>query len=781
MSEVLLLWRTRLRSSWRAAVVLIALIALGGGVALSVAAGARRTASANDAILEATNASDINFAYGPADPAEMDALVRPLDGVEDANSWVGFVATPPGKGTAGNFTVIGLWQDPATVSRPVITAGRMPTAANEAMVNESWATRFGVKPGDHLEMALIDVELFEEGSPLSLDIVGVGLLTDEVIEDELAFKPLVLVPRAFTEGHLDRAVWGKTRLDLAPGADAGPIVAELAAQELFVDELLGEDRARVQTALRPLLLTLAGLAALAAAATVLVAGQALTRLLRRRRADDRSLQAMGCTTRQLVAVDLLYAALVAGAGAALAAGLAVVASPLFPVGPVRRAGQNRSIDLDLAILVSGGAALALTVVALVGLGSWRRRTSSRPVSPGRVPAILATRPAPATGLRLGTAQRGVAVTLAGTAAGLAILVASLTFTGSLGRLIADPALVGLSWDVGGITAYDPIDVAGLGDLLADDPTVERVTGLGYSAGEINGTAVSLAIFDAAKGSPWPPLVAGRLPAAKDEVLVGRTTLDQLDLRLGETVAIVIPTGEGGEDDSTESSNVTRIFRVVGSAVAPTIGTGGTDTPKLSTGVLVSSEGLDVPAETLFSDNMLFDLAEGTDPADLKARFPQGLPNEGGTPTEWFTSATPAEISQAGGARGVIWLGVAALAVAVVGAIVHTLLASVRQRRREYAVLRSLGFTRAQVRTAVLWQSGALIVFALALAVPVGVAAGRWLWTAFAEGLGIVAAPAVPLLLLAGGVLATILLVQGAALIPASIARRTPLAQTLRSE
>ncbi len=779
MSVVLLLWRTRLRSTWRTSLALVVLLGLGGAVALSVAAGARRTASANDAILEATNASDINFAYGPADPAEMDALVRALDGVEDANSWVGFIGSPPGQGAAGSFTVIGFWQDPVSVSRPVVTAGRMPTAANEAMVNESWATTFRVKPGDRLDMALLDFQASEEGSPpFSLDIVGVGLLTDEVIEDELAFKPVVLVPRAFTERHLDRAVWGKTRLDLAPGTDAGPIVADLADQDLFVDELLGEDRARVQTALRPLLVTLAGLAALAAAATVLVAGQALTRLLRRRRADDRSLQAMGCTTRQLVAVDLLYAALVTGAGAALAAGVAVAVSPLFPVGPVRRAGQNRGVDLDLNVLVGGGAALALAVVALVGLGSWRRRTSSRPVSPGRVPGILAARPAPATGLRLGTAQRGVAVTLAGTAAGLAILVASLTFTGSLGRLIADPALVGLSWDVGGITAYDPIDVAGLGDLLADDPAVERVTGLRYLVAEANGTSVNLAILDAVKGSPWPPLVAGRLPAAKEEVLVGRATLDQLGLDLGSTLTVAIPL-EGDEGD--ETSTVSRTYRVVGSAVAPAIGTGGTDTPKLGTGVLVSSEALDFPPAALFSDNVLFDLAEGTEPAELQARFPRGLPSQAGSPTVWFTSATPAEVSQAGGARRVIWLGVAALAVAVVGAVVHTLLSSVRQRRREYAVLRALGFTRAQVRTAVLWQSGALVVLALTVAVPVGVAAGRWLWTGFAEDIGIVAAPAVPLLLLAGGVLATICIVQAAALLPASIARRTPLAQTLRSE
>jgi len=78
-------------------------------------------------------------------------------------------------------------------------------------------------------------------------------------------------------------------------------------------------------------------------------------------------------------------------------------------------------------------------------------------------------------------------------------------------------------------------------------------------------------------------------------------------------------------------------------VAPAIGTAGTDTPKLGTGVLVSGEALDFPPEALYSDNVLFDLAEGADPAGLQARFPRGLPNQNGSFTEWFTSATPAEM------------------------------------------------------------------------------------------------------------------------------------------
>ena len=124
---------------------------------------------------------------------------------------------------------------------------------------------------------------------------------------------------------------------------------------------------------------------------------------------------------------------------------------------------------------------------------------------------------------------------------------------------------------------------------------------------------------------------------------------------------------------------------------------------------------------------------------------------------------------------------AALGLAVVATIGHTLLGLVRQRRRDYAVLKALGFTRSQVRTTVLTQSGAVLAVALAVSLPLGAAAGRWLWTAFAGRIGVIVEPTVPLLLLAGCALLSILAVQGAALIPATIARRTPAGQALHGE
>ncbi len=123
----------------------------------------------------------------------------------------------------------------------------------------------------------------------------------------------------------------------------------------------------------------------------------------------------------------------------------------------------------------------------------------------------------------------------------------------------------------------------------------------------------------------------------------------------------------------------------------------------------------------------------------------------------------------------------ALAVTVVATIGHTLFGFVRQRRPDYAVLKALGFTPGQVRATVLWQSGAVLGVSLLGAVPAGIAAGRWLWIAFAEGLGIVVRPVVPMVLLGAAIVVTVLVVQGTALVPAAIARRTPPGSTLRAE
>ncbi len=127
--------------------------------------------------------------------------------------------------------------------------------------------------------------------------------------------------------------------------------------------------------------------------------------------------------------------------------------------------------------------------------------------------------------------------------------------------------------------------------------------------------------------------------------------------------------------------------------------------------------------------------------------------------------------------------VAVLGLLAIGSTIHLLVTSVRSRRRDVALLKTIGLSRGQALSAVLVQASALILLALAVAVavPVGALAGRWLWVETARWLGI--ADDLPLPLLPLGVI-TIAALAGAATIaagPGVLAARVQIATALRSE
>ena len=128
---------------------------------------------------------------------------------------------------------------------------------------------------------------------------------------------------------------------------------------------------------------------------------------------------------------------------------------------------------------------------------------------------------------------------------------------------------------------------------------------------------------------------------------------------------------------------------------------------------------------------------------------------------------------------------AALALAVAaGAVLSlalTLLASVRQRRRELALLKTLGLTRRQVMAAVARQTSMILVVAVLAGGPLGVAAGHWAWAAFASSLGAVPVTVVPLPALLAGFLALLAAGNLLAAGPGAVAARTPAAAMLRAE
>ena len=142
---------------------------------------------------------------------------------------------------------------------------------------------------------------------------------------------------------------------------------------------------------------------------------------------------------------------------------------------------------------------------------------------------------------------------------------------------------------------------------------------------------------------------------------------------------------------------------------------------------------------------------------------------------------PAEIADSRSISATPALLAAVLAAGAIGALVLTLVASVRQRRRQFALLKALGFTQGQIATSVAWQSSVAAVIGVVLGVPLGIALGRWLWTLFADGISAVPHPTVPVLSVALVALAAIVFANLVALIPGRVAARTRTSLLLRSE
>src|SRR5207237_10929220 len=94
-----------------------------------------------------------------------------------------------------------------------------------------------------------------------------------------------------------------------------------------------------------------------------------------------------------------------------------------------------------------------------------------------------------------------------------------------------------------------------------------------------------------------------------------------------------------------------------------------------------------------------------------------------------------------GSVPLVLAGIVALMAAAT--LAHTLITSIRRRRLELAILKTLGFVRRQVSATVAWQATTLASVAALVGLPLGVISGRWVWNVFANPLGVVPACDVP--------------------------------------
>lgn len=112
---------------------------------------------------------------------------------------------------------------------------------------------------------------------------------------------------------------------------------------------------------------------------------------------------------------------------------------------------------------------------------------------------------------------------------------------------------------------------------------------------------------------------------------------------------------------------------------------------------------------------------------------------------------------------------------------HALVTTVRRDRHQFALLRSIGFARAQIRAVVTWQAVAMTGTATVVGTALGVVAGRLLWRRFADDLGLTPHAVVPVVGVAAAALVALVVAVGVGRWCVGRATREPIGRTLHAE
>ena len=812
-----------LRHHWRGAVGLAILIGLAGAVVLGSLAGARRTESSYPHYLAVTHAADFLVATQDSGTAPTLAFYHRVERLpEVARS--GLMAGPvlfsetDGKPDADVATVV---QTTASedgkagysVAGFRLVAGRMPQPDRpfEALANRTLASRRHLSVGSHFTMYRTSLTSGFFGSdpapgelaPVTFTITGIGVSSDEVVP----IAPNDGAPSMFLTPAYDRKydIGPQINFDgvfvrLKPTTSHAAFVADVERTArasspgaeldgIFIADL-NSHAARAERSIHPEALALEFFAALVALGALLTVGQVIARDITLASRDDQVLAAMGFDRRQLISVPLLRLAVPIGVGAFLAVLGAILASPLMPIGPARVAEPDPGISLDPTVLGAGFGAIVVVFLALALWVAWRTTrnavtTTSSPRDfsrqPSRVVEFLTRvglRPPAVTGLRMAVEPgRGrTAVPVRGAVVGMTLAVAAIIavtiFSTNLTRLISTPSLYGDTWSFALDNQFNASSRQEVMDLLHKVPGVEAAAGGSYGDDStLNGQAVPVVGIDPLRGSIFPTIVQGHAPRAPGEVALGAATMRQLNVTMGDTVVL-------------RSQGRTHRLRVVGQVVLPSLGRGSFTPTDLGEGAVTVANLVAQPQTgSKIYNFVLLRYSERADPVSTTSQLARLMHQDGCPGDACLLSSDrvlPTDINSYNQVRSAPVLLAAILAILAVAMMGHALFSAVRRRRRDLAILLTLGFLKREVGYVVAWQASVVAVIAAAVGVPLGIVFGRSLWSLFAGQIGVPPAVDLPMSLL-WTIPALVVLANVIALLPAVSAARTRPAHALRSE
>lgn len=826
-------FRTTLRRRWGGYLSIILLLALVAGLGLAALAGARRTQSSFPAYLASTNPSDFetitavdnpllgsNEGYNSVIVRKIEQLphvvhvvsasglnVMPLLPHSDRPANVPGFPTSAGNGEGSDGSE-GFTQDKFTVVQ-----GHLPSQSqfNQVVVQTEGEQIDGYHVGTHLRLGVYTnaqtmLPAFGTAAVrpyriVDVRVAAVVILGQHLVEDDVDNQGSLAY---FTPAFSDRfrqccSNYSGTALQVAGGARY--------YQQVF-DELVGvlprnfpaptetsTVIAKAERAIKPESIALAGFGALALLAALVIVAQVLARQVRMATGEHATLRALGADPAQIMTDDLAGLLGSVVIGALLAVGVAVALSPLAPIGPVRPVDPTGGLSVDAAVLGWGLLGLIAVLGALTVLLAFRTLPHRAARQHGRSRATVANLtgsvtwgalpPSATTGIRFaldpGSGSDAVPVRSAmlGTLLAVAVLVTTVTFGSSLNTLVSHPRLYGWNWDAilsaGGGSGNAPATPART--MLDHDRFVRSWAGAYTDDLYVDGAVVPV-LGERPGATVQPPILSGHGFDALDEVVLGAVTLAQFHQHLGGTVSVA--SSRGGP---------ARRLRIVGTASMPTLGATGPHL-EMGTGALLASSLIPAAARNPFNDplsgpQMIFvNYRAGAPPAAAAGSLDaiaDKLSNAANFGVFLGPVQHPAEIVnyRSMGTTPAVLGGT--LCVGAVVALGLTLLASVRRRRRELALLKALGFTSRQVAGVVAWQSNIAVVVGTVLGVPLGVVAGRSLWTAFAREINAVPLPTVPTAWIVVVVVGALVLANVVAAVPGRLAARTPTTRFLRAE
>ena len=832
-------FRTTFRLRWGGYLAIVLLIGLVGGVAMGSIAGARRTQSSYPAFLAGTNPSDLLVQPTTAVSCTSGFITQiarlpHVKRVGCADSFGADTLTPSGGlGTVLLAQVELIASEDGEYSqqdRVTITTGRGadPSQADEIVATPTAASFLGLHVGSHVNIG-VWTSTQHDLTPhriIHATLVGVGVFNTQVVQDDIdRGNTGFLLGTPALAHELDACCQAGTYdgIQITGGSRYDDVVeheyAHLLATSSFTagggaQQLQVYDTATIeseaQRAIAPEAVALGVFGIIAALAAILIGIQAVSRQLRANAADGAVLRAVGAGPAITSSDGLLGIVAAVLIGSLLAAAIAVALSPLAPFGPVRAVDVSRGVVFDWTVIGLGVLVLLLGIGGSAVAIAYRQaphRSSARaargqPMRGGSGIVKLALAAGlPVSGiaglrfaLESGRGRNTVPVrsVIVGAVLAITVVTTTLTFGASLNTLISHPNLYGWNFDYAyySTDGYGPVSTAIVQPLLARDHFVETTTGVYFATVEIQGQVVPL-LVEPAHAAITPPVLTGHRMDGAGQIVVGSATLAQLHKKVGDKVAV--------QGDGLPKVQLV----IVGTATLPTIGTVLGVHPTMTAGAVIPTSA--VPSSLLnqfgpdSGPNALFiRIRPGSDPVAAERSLakiareslhqsitPQVVaaegPNAYGGTLQVLGAQRPAEIVNyrtMGSTPGLLAGG---LAVGTVAALGLTLVASVRQRRRELALLKSFGLAQQQLAAAVAWQSTVIVLVGLVVGIPLGIAVGRFLWSLFAHQLSAVVdptIPVIPIILVAGG---GIILANLVAALPGRNAAHTPTALVLRAE